>query len=207
MVSGPDLILLSMPLIMLRLDNMLTNNAFGTKNHCLKVELSEQNVTLKSSFLITHWAILTSLIHQKNPSHFAHWRTSHIKLNTQSNGPETILKESSQNHPPNCKSSTMITSRPWLNLKNNTSKTLQLWDQSSKLWRDFIKPTKKNHMPLAFNWLLTFSKMPSTIKSPSCLMHSQPTTSLKIPKSHSGVDWKELLKFWNFQLMIPYIWN
>ncbi len=109
---GHHLILSSMQSIMSKLDNTLINNVSGMRSHCSKVELLVQNAIPKSSFLTIHWVTLISSILQKNPFHFAHWRTSHIKSNIQSNGQETILRESSQSHLQNCLNSTPIAIKP-----------------------------------------------------------------------------------------------
>ena len=62
-------------------------------------------------------------------------------------------------------------------------------------------------MSLVFNWLLISSKMLSTIKSLNYWMLSQLIISLKTLENHSGVDWKELLKSLNSQLMILCTWS
>ena len=128
MTSGLDLTLLLMPLITSRPDNMLTNNAFGMKSHCSKVELWELNVTHRSLFLIILLVTQILLIHQKNPFHCVHWKISHIKSNILFNGPETILREFSVNHHLNYKNSTAIIIKLWQNYKNNIDKILQLWE-------------------------------------------------------------------------------
>lgn len=98
MTFGPILILLSMQLITSRPDSMLINNAFGMKNHCLKVELLELNAIHKLSSHMPPSVTVILLILQNNQFLFAHLKTSHIKSNILSNGQEITLKEHLLNH-------------------------------------------------------------------------------------------------------------
>ena len=91
MDSGSPLTLLSMPLIISKLDYMLILNVFSIKNLFLSQEHLELKLILKWSFHSKLNAMEILKIHQRNLSQCAPLETSQIKLSIALNGAEINL--------------------------------------------------------------------------------------------------------------------
>jgi len=136
---------------MLKQDNSLMANVFGSKSLYFNQELSELNAILK---LLSHMSlsvILILLILLKKVSLFVLWKTSLIKSNILFNGLETTLKVLSHNLLLNFLASLKIERTFWLSLKSNTNKTQQLSELNLNLYINFTMLIKRRVMLLVLS--------------------------------------------------------
>lgn len=151
--------------IMLKQDNMLMDNVFGSKSLYLKVEPLVQNATLRSLFLTQLLATLIFKILPRKVFLCAHWRTSPIKLSIPSNGLEITSKESLHNHLGNSLASMTTVIHSSLNSKSNIVKTQPPSEANFNQLKSFIMLTLRNLTLFVFNWQFKSSKTYSIIKS------------------------------------------